>query len=61
LAERVSNREWHCVRAELDEFERDCGDSSQLELLQFQHRELKSLDLQPGEYGLPLLDFPVPS
>lgn len=49
-AVRDAFREWHCVRAELDEFERDCGDSSQLELLQFQHRELKSLDLQPGEY-----------
>lgn len=42
--------EWQSARADIDEFERDCGDPGQLELLQFQHRELESLDLQPGEY-----------
>jgi DNA repair protein RecN (Recombination protein N) len=41
---------WQRARAEIDEFERDCGDPGQFELLQFQHRELESLQLQPGEY-----------
>lgn len=41
---------WESARAELDQFENDCGDPAQLELLQFQHAELESLNLQPGEY-----------
>lgn len=42
--------DWQGARADIEEFERDCGDPAQLELLQFQHRELESLQLQPGEY-----------
>jgi len=43
-------RAWRTALGRVEEFERDCGDPAQLELLQFQHRELESLDLQPGEY-----------
>lgn len=42
--------EWQTAREHLDQFERDCGDPSQLELLRFQHRELEALQLEPGEY-----------
>ena len=43
--------DWRLARIALEDFEKDCGDPAQLELLQFQHRELESLDLKPGEYS----------
>lgn len=42
--------EWQAARAQIEQFERDCGDPSQIDLLRFQHRELEDLNLQPGEY-----------
>lgn len=41
---------WRRAESERQAFERECGDPAQLELLQFQHRELVALALQPGEY-----------
>ncbi len=43
-------RRWQAARAAMDEFERNAGDPQQLELLQFQVRELVELDLGNGEY-----------
>ena len=41
---------WQQAQSELDQFERDCGDPAQLELLRFQQRELDALALAPGEF-----------
>jgi DNA repair protein RecN (Recombination protein N) len=43
--------DWRLARTELNAFEKDCGDPAQLELLQFQSRELEALDLKTGEYA----------
>ncbi|TVS10280.1 MAG: DNA repair protein RecN [Wenzhouxiangella sp.] len=47
---RSTYQAWQQASAALRDFERDCGDPAQLELLGFQHRELETLALQPGEY-----------
>ncbi|NEZ04149.1 DNA repair protein RecN [Wenzhouxiangella sp. XN201] len=47
---RETFRRWQDARAAMDEFERNAGDPQQLELLQFQVRELVELDLGNGEY-----------
>lgn len=47
---RLAHQRWHDARAAIDDFERDCGDPAQLELLAFQYRELEALALEPGEY-----------
>lgn len=41
---------WRAADTALSQFEQDCGDASQIELLRFQFNELEALDLQPGEY-----------
>lgn len=42
---------WREARSALDDFERDAGDPSQLELLRFQVEELNALNLQDGEFS----------
>ena len=41
---------WLVADLALRQFEQDCGDSAQAELLRFQLGELEALGLQPGEY-----------
>lgn len=41
---------WQAAAAALAQFEKDCGDSAQMELLRFQFSELEAVSLQPGEY-----------
>jgi len=44
-------QEWREARSALDQFERDAGDASQLELLRFQVDELNALQLREGEFS----------
>jgi len=41
---------WQTAESALRQFEQDCGDAAQTELLRFQFSELEALALQPGEY-----------
>jgi DNA repair protein RecN (Recombination protein N) len=44
-------RQWREARSALEDFERDAGDPSQLELLRFQVDELNRLQLKDGEFS----------
>lgn len=43
---------WQEADTALAQFEKDCGDLAQMELLRFQFSELETLSLQPGEYEM---------
>jgi len=49
-AVKLAFREFRLAQSALDDFERDAGDPSQLELLRFQVAELNTLQLREGEF-----------
>lgn len=47
---KSAHSQWQTAITELEQFEHDSGDASQMELLRFQHQELEALGLKPDEY-----------